>query len=91
VDATQFGFNSKWHELKSQVRQTFTKLTADDVEHLTGGMDDLAGMVQQRYGYTRSEANIDVNNWLRAMQLTAPHSPAIVAAKPYTPRQTGRP
>jgi hypothetical protein len=31
-------------------------------------MDDLAGMVQQRYGYTRSQADIDVNNWLRAIE-----------------------
>jgi uncharacterized protein YjbJ (UPF0337 family) len=67
MEATNFSFNSKWYELKSQVRETFPKLTADDVEHLTGGMDDLAGMVQQRYHYTRSQADIDVNNWLRAI------------------------
>jgi uncharacterized protein YjbJ (UPF0337 family) len=58
METAQFSFNNKWYELKSQVRQTFPKLTEDDVEHLTGGMDDLAGMVQQRYGYTRSQANI---------------------------------
>jgi uncharacterized protein YjbJ (UPF0337 family) len=67
MEATNFSLNSKWYQLKSQVRQTFPKLTDDDVEHLTGGMDDLAGMVQQRYGYTRSQANTDVNNWLRAI------------------------
>lgn len=71
MEATNFSFNNKWYELKSQVRQTFPKLTADDVEHLTGGMDDLAGVVQQRYGYTRSQANIDVNNWLRAIDRNA--------------------
>ena len=58
---------SKWYELKSQVQQTFTRLTDDDVERLSGGMDDLAGMVQQRYGYTRSGANIDINKWLWAI------------------------
>ena len=65
--AIKENLNSRWYELKSQVRPTFTRLTADDVERLTGGMDDLAGMVQQRYGYTRSQADIDVNNWLRAI------------------------
>lgn len=67
MNTTEFNTHSRWYELKSQVRQTFPKLSVDDLEHLTGGMDDLAGMVQQRYGYTRSEANIDVNNWLRAI------------------------
>lgn len=71
MEATHFNSNSRWYELKSQVRQTFPKLTVDDVEHLTGGMDDLAGLVQQRYGYTRSQANIDVNNWLRAIDRKA--------------------
>ena len=62
---------SKWYELKGQVQQTFTKLTDEDVEQLTGGMDDLAGMVQLRYGYTRSQADIAVNDWLRAIEKTA--------------------
>ncbi len=55
---------SRWYELKGQVQQTFDKLTDDDVERWSGGMDDLAGMVQQRYGYTRSQADININNWL---------------------------
>ena len=67
MDATKDHLNSRWYELKGQVRQTFTRLSAEDVELLSGGMDDLAAMVQQRYGYTRSQADIDVNNWLRAI------------------------
>jgi uncharacterized protein YjbJ (UPF0337 family) len=67
MDATKDHLHSRWYELKSQVRQTFPRLTAEDVEQLSGGMDDLAGMVQHRYGYTRSQADIDVNNWLRAI------------------------
>ena len=58
---------SKWYELKGQVRQTFTKLTDEDVERLNGGMDELAGVVQRKYGYTRSQADMEVNNWLRSI------------------------
>ena len=67
--AIKENLNSRWYELKGLVRPTFTKLTADDVERLSGGMDDLAAMVQQRYGYTRSEANIDINKWLWAIDI----------------------
>ncbi|MBI5565919.1 MAG: hypothetical protein HY870_13570 [Chloroflexi bacterium] len=67
MDTTKGLSYSRWYELKGQVRQTFAKLTADDVEQLSGGMDDLAGMVQHRYGYTRSQADIAVNNWLRSI------------------------
>ncbi len=56
--------SGRWFQLKDQIQQTFTKLSDEDIEQLSGGMDELAGVVQQRYGYTRSQADREVNNWL---------------------------
>jgi len=65
MDATKDILEGKWHELKGQVRQTFAKLTNDDVERLSGKMEELSGVVQQKYGYNKAKAETEINNWLK--------------------------
>jgi len=65
MDATQDILLSKWHELKGQVRQQWGKLTDDDLTRLSGKTEELAGVLQQRYGYGKAQAEIEINNWLR--------------------------
>ena len=65
MDATQDILHGKWHELKGQVRQKWGKLTDDDFTRLSGKTEELAGVLQQRYGYGKAQAEIEINNWLR--------------------------
>ena len=65
MDATQDILYDKWHELKVQVRQQWGKLTDDDLTRLSGKTEELAGILQQRYGYGKVQAEIEINNWLR--------------------------
>ncbi len=65
MDATKDILEGKWHELKGQVRQTFAKLTDDDVERLSGKMEELSGVVQQKYGYNKAKADTEINAWLK--------------------------
>jgi len=65
MDATQDILLGKWHELKGQVRQKWAKLTDDDLARLSGKIEELAGVLQQRYGYGKAQAKIEINNWLR--------------------------
>lgn len=44
------------NELKGQIKQTWGKLTDDDLLRLEGGGDELIGKVQKAYGYTRERA-----------------------------------
>ena len=53
-----------WHELKGQVRQRWGKLTDDDFTRLNGKNDELVGVLQQRYGYGKAQAEIEINHWL---------------------------
>ena len=55
----------KWHELKGQVRKQWGKLTDDDYTRLSGKTEELAGVLQQRYGYGKAQAENEINNWLR--------------------------
>jgi uncharacterized protein YjbJ (UPF0337 family) len=54
----------KWHELKGQARQQWAKITDDDLEKLSGKTEELAGVLQQRYGYGKAQAENEINDWL---------------------------
>ncbi len=65
MDATKDILEGKWHELKGQARQTFAKLTDDDIERMSGKMEELSGVLQQKYGYNQAKADEEINNWLK--------------------------
>jgi uncharacterized protein YjbJ (UPF0337 family) len=56
--------DGKWHELKGKVRQQWGKLTDDDLTQMSGKTEELVGVLQQRYGYGKAQAEIEINNWL---------------------------
>lgn len=64
MGATNDILTGKWHELKGQVRQQWGKLTDDDLLKLSGKTEELAGVLQQRYGYDKAKAETEINDWL---------------------------
>jgi uncharacterized protein YjbJ (UPF0337 family) len=54
----------KWPELKGQVRQRWGKLTGEDLARLNGKTEELVGLLQQRYGYGKAQAEIEINHWV---------------------------
>jgi len=46
----------KWKELKGEARQHWGKLTDDDWQQAAGEKDKLVGKLQQRYGWSKEEA-----------------------------------
>jgi uncharacterized protein YjbJ (UPF0337 family) len=64
MDANQDILNGRWIEVKGLVRQKWGKLTDDDFTRLSGKTEELAGVLQQRYGYGRAQAKIEIHNWL---------------------------
>jgi uncharacterized protein YjbJ (UPF0337 family) len=66
MDTTKDILFGKWHELKGQVRQQWGKLTDDDMTQLSGKTEELAGVLQQRYGYGKAQAEKEINGWLAA-------------------------
>jgi len=64
MNATQDIILRKWHELKGQVRQQWGKVTDDDLTKLSGKTEELVGVLQQRYGYGKVQAEIEIKHWL---------------------------
>ncbi len=46
----------KWNQVKGDLKKSFGKLTDDDMLVIEGDMTKASGILQERYGYTREEA-----------------------------------
>jgi len=53
----------KWQQMKGSVREKWGKLTDSDMEQIAGNKDRLLGKLQERYGYSRDEAERALNDW----------------------------
>ena len=62
--STQEILLGKWHELKGKVKQKWGNITDDDVTRVSGRVEELAGVLQQRYGYDKAQAEQEINHWL---------------------------
>jgi uncharacterized protein YjbJ (UPF0337 family) len=60
----------KWKQLKGAAKQRWAKLTDDDLTMLSGKKDELIGRLQERYGYTREQAETEANDFARANSAT---------------------
>jgi uncharacterized protein YjbJ (UPF0337 family) len=63
--STQEIMLGKWHELKGKVKQKWGNLTDDDVTRMSGRMEELTGILQQRYGYDKGRAEQEISQWLK--------------------------
>jgi uncharacterized protein YjbJ (UPF0337 family) len=43
-------------QMRGEVKKVWGKLTDDDLQKFTGEIDKLAGIIQERYGITREQA-----------------------------------
>jgi uncharacterized protein YjbJ (UPF0337 family) len=46
----------QWSQMKGEARKQWGKLTDDDWDQIAGERDKLFGTLQERYGWTREEA-----------------------------------
>lgn len=53
-------FAGQWKEMRGTLRSWWGKLTDDDLERIGGEKDRLIGVMQEKYGYTRDEAQKEV-------------------------------
>ncbi len=51
----------KWKEFSGQVKQKWAKLTDDDIKQMSGRKDELLGRLQKHYGYSKDEAEREVD------------------------------
>lgn len=52
-----------WKQFKGEIKAQWGKLTDDDLRLAEGHRDKLIGRLQERYGYTKDEAERQLSGW----------------------------
>ncbi|MDN5567757.1 MAG: CsbD family protein [Paracoccus sp. (in: a-proteobacteria)] len=53
----------KWKQLKGQAQEKWGELTNDELDQIDGNKDQLAGKLQEKYGWTKEEADKEINTY----------------------------
>jgi uncharacterized protein YjbJ (UPF0337 family) len=57
-------FEGKWKEMSGQIKEWWGDITDDELEQAAGNADQIVGLLQQKYGYTREHAEEEFNRRL---------------------------
>jgi uncharacterized protein YjbJ (UPF0337 family) len=57
-----------WKQFKGKVREKWGKLTDDDLTTIAGKRDQLAGKLQERYGYEKAQIERELDEFVRALK-----------------------
>ena len=58
----------KWKEMKGRVKEQWGRITDDELDRAEGKADQLVGLLQQRYGYTREKAEEEYDRFLQGTE-----------------------
>ena len=53
----------KWDQLKGSVKQQWGDLTDDDLTQIQGDRDRMAGKLQEKYGWAKTEVDEKMNDF----------------------------
>lgn len=68
----------QWTDLKGKVKETFGKLTDDDLLQMQGSTDRIVGVLQERYGYSKLQAQQEWDKFVNRHSKTLEDSSASV-------------
>ena len=61
-------FEGKWKEMRGQIKEWWGELTDDELEQAAGKEEQLVGLLQQKYGYTREHAEEEFERRLKGRE-----------------------
>lgn len=61
-------FEGNWKEIQGGLKETWGKLTDDDLTQIEGKRDRLVGALQKKYGYAKERAEKEVDDRLAQWQ-----------------------
>ena len=53
-------FEGKWKQVRGEAKLWWGKLTDDDLDKVGGQFDVFAGLLQEKYGYSREQAEEEI-------------------------------
>ena len=58
----------KWKQIRGEIQSWWGRLTNDDLDRIEGSFDKLAGILQERYGYSKEEAQHAVADFIESVE-----------------------
>jgi uncharacterized protein YjbJ (UPF0337 family) len=58
-----------WKQFKGKVKEKWGKLTDDELTTVAGKREQLAGLLQEKYGYAKDQAEKELNEFSQKMKL----------------------
>lgn len=53
-----------WNQWKGHLKMKWGDLTDDEIQKLDGRKDQIAGLLQEKYGIARDQAERDLDEWV---------------------------
>lgn len=53
----------KWTQLKGRAREEWGELTDNEIQEAKGEREQMLGLIQEKYGRTREEAERELSRW----------------------------
>ena len=57
-----------WKQLTGKVKEKWGKLTDDDLTVIAGKHEQLSGLLQQKYGFKKEQAELQMEEFARSVQ-----------------------
>lgn len=61
-------FEGQWKQIRGEAKAWWGKLTDDDLDRAAGKFEVLAGLLQEKYGYTRQHAADEIDRRVTAYE-----------------------
>jgi uncharacterized protein YjbJ (UPF0337 family) len=58
-----------WKNVSAKIKVTWGKLSEDDLTAIAGRREQFAGLLQQRYGYAKDQADKALDEFARELKL----------------------
>ena len=62
----------QWKQLRGQVKEWWGVLTDDDLDKIDGQRDQMIGMLQEKYGFTKDQATRELDDRLAQLRQPTP-------------------
>jgi len=57
----------KWKQLKGEAQSQWGELTDDELDQAAGDREKLEGILQEKYGKSKSEVRDEVDKWMNSV------------------------
>jgi len=74
-------FEGKWKQIRGEAKAWWGKLTDDDLDRAAGKFEVLAGILQEKYGYTREAAGKEIDTRVTEYEASLKKKTVPTAAK----------